>query len=260
MTWLLVVAVVLLLLACGLSGSFVLLYKGRQLKLRERDYGIDTPNLQHISGGIGAVVGLVIGGILVYYFSLNKQAGVIEWIGRASYVMVTAASGGHILTLTYTLLGTLREEAAWRAKGGPAEHTLGRRRKQALSQLRRSHNDFTELKSRDEAVVDELLAVLGQGLLAARRNLYRLPFYGYLGTICGILLMAEELSKINEATESFKVLSSMAHGLVLAFQTTLVALLAYLPLRKWADHLVERLQALEDEWVRERSEIQVTGD
>ena len=260
MTWLLVVAAVLLWLACGLSGSFALLYRGRQLRLRERAYGIETPNLQNISGGIGAVVGLVIGGILVYYISLNKQAGVIEWVGRASYVMVAAASGGHILAMTYALLGALREEAAWRASGGPAHHTLGRRRKQALTQLRRSYSDFTELKVRDEAVVDELVAVLGDGLLSVRRNLNRLPFYGYLGTICGILLMAEELSKINEATESFKVLGSMAHGLGLAFRTTLVALLVYLPLRKWADHLVERVQRLEDDWVRDRREIQVDGN
>ena len=66
--------------------------------------------------------------------------------------------------------------------------------------------------------------------------------------------MAEELSKINEATETFKVLSSMAQGLVLAFQTTLIALLAYLPLRKVADYLMQRLAALEDDWSRLRDE------
>ena len=260
MSWLLVVGAVLLLLVCGMSGSLFLMYRGRLLRLREGNYGIRTPNLQHISGGIGAVVGLVIGGVLVYYLSLNKQAGFIEWVGRTSYVLVAAASGGHLLALTYTFLGVVREEAAWIAKAGSAQHTLSRCRKQALSQLRREQRQFADLKIRDEAIVDELLAVLGDGLLASRRNLNRLPFYGYLGTICGILLMAEELSKINEATESFKVLSSMAHGLVLAFQTTLVALLAYLPLRKWADHLVERVESLEDDWVRERNEIQVAGE
>lgn len=257
MTWLLAVTVVLLLLVCGISGSLATLYRARQLRERERGYGIATPYLKHIAAGIGAVVGLVIGGVAVYYLSLNKQADFIEWVGRASYVLVAAASGGHILALTYSTLGLLREEKAWKAKGGIPHHTLGRCRREMLSRLRREQiavgpTAFGEYKVRDEAVVDELLAVLGDGLQAARRNLNRLPFYGYLGTVCGILMMAEELSKINEATESFKVLSSMAQGLVLAFQTTLVALLAYLPLRKWSDYLIERVEGLEDDWVGDR--------
>ena len=69
-----------------------------------------------------------------------------------------------------------------------------------------------------------------------------------------VLLMAFELGKINEATETFKVLSSMAGGLVLAFQTTLVALLAYLPLRKATDYLLQRLTELEDVWKGWRTE------
>ena len=64
---------------------------------------------------------------------------------------------------------------------------------------------------------------------------------------------AQELGKINEATETFKVLSSMATGLVLAFNTTLVALLTYLPLRKAADYLGQRLGALEEHWTRWRN-------
>ena len=64
--------------------------------------------------------------------------------------------------------------------------------------------------------------------------------------------MAQELSQIGEATQTFKALSAMAEGLVLAFKTTLVGLLAYLPLRKAADYLVQRLAAQEDAWTRAR--------
>jgi hypothetical protein len=47
----------------------------------------------------------------------------------------------------------------------------------------------------------------------------------------------------------------MAQGLVLAFQTTLVALVAFLPLRKATDYLVQRLGALEEQWTRVRDEV-----
>ena len=58
--------------------------------------------------------------------------------------------------------------------------------------------------------------------------------------------------KSDEATESFKVLRDMADGLVLAFQTTLVALLVYLPLRKGADMLLTRLGQVERAWLAMR--------
>ena len=110
------------------------------------------------------------------------------------------------------------------------------------------------MKTRDDEVLTEIVGVLGTPLLNARRDQTRLPFYGYLGTVAGILLMAEELGRINEATETFKVLASMATGLVLAFQTTLVALVAFLPLRKVADHLIQRLGAVEQRWLAAREE------
>ncbi|MDP6039621.1 MAG: MotA/TolQ/ExbB proton channel family protein, partial [Candidatus Latescibacteria bacterium] len=72
------------------------------------------------------------------------------------------------------------------------------------------------------------------------------------GTVCGILLMAQELTRLDEATETFKVLRDMAGGLVLAFQTTLVALLAYLPLRKAYDVLLNRISDLERKWLAMR--------
>ena len=254
LNWLVVVGGILLVVACGVSGSLVLLYRGRQMRLQERQYAISTPYLQHIAGGIGAAMGLAIGGVVFYYLSLNKQATLIEWIGRFSYILVAAASGGHLLVLVTTALNLMREEQAWKNKRGPGRNTLGRRRLEAYGNMEGEQGRYLDLKSLDEAVVDELIGVLGNALLGARRNLVRLPFYGYLGTVCGILLMAEELSKINEATETFKVLSSMAQGLVLAFQTTLIALLAYLPLRKVADCLMQRLAALEDDWSRLRDE------
>ena len=254
LTALLAVSAVLVFLACGFSGSLVLLHRGRQLRERERSFGVMTPHLQRISGGIGAASGLAIGGIVVYYLSLNQQVGIIEWIGRASYILVAGASGGHLLALAYAALGALREEAALRQEGGPGEGTLGDQRLRTLDKLNHRYSQYTDVKSRDEFAVEELVGVLGDALLATHRNLNRLPFYGYLGTICGILLMAQELSKINEATESFKVLSSMAHGLGMAFQTTLVALLAYLPLRKLADHLLQRIRRLEENWLKLREE------
>ena len=80
----------------------------------------------------------------------------------------------------------------------------------------------------------------------------RIPLYGYLGTVCGILLMAQELGQIYEASETFKVLSSMAEGLALAFKTTLVALMSYLPLRKTVDYMLQRVATIEIAWRRMR--------
>ena len=56
----------------------------------------------------------------------------------------------------------------------------------------------------------------------------------------------------NQFAQTFKALSAMAEGLVLAFKTTLVGLLAYLPLRKAADYLLQRLATQEDVWTRAR--------
>ena len=121
-----------------------------------------------------------------------------------------------------------------------------------MGNLRREHRAYADIKSRDEEVLDELVGFLGDPLAHVRRDLTRIPLYGYLGTVCGILLTAQELSQIDEATETFKVLSAMAEGLVLAFKTTLVGLLTYLPLRKAADYMVQRLATQEDAWARAR--------
>ena len=254
MTWLGIIAGILLVLASGVSGSVYMLYRARQIRLEEKTYGIATPYLQYIAGTIGAITGLIIGGLIVYFLALNQRIGLVEWIGRFSYVLIAAASGGHLLTLVMTGLHLWREERAWGQHKGPGNGTLGGRRIQAFRRLRRQHEHYTDLKERDDIVLEELVDVIGRPLLLLRRNLVRLPFYGYLGTVCGILLMADRLSQIDEASETFKVLSSMAEGLVLAFQTTLVGLLTYLPLRKAADVLLERIANLEDAWVKFRNE------
>ena len=156
--------------------------------------------------------------------------------------------------LTRAALQLRSEETGWAARGKVAAGTLGGRRMSTLQRLKRQYKHDIDLRSRDNQVLDELVGVLGTPLLNTRNDLSRIPFYGYLGTVCGILLMAEELSRINEATETFRVLSTMATGLVLAFQTTLVALLVFLPLRKMTDSLIRRLGRLEDAWMAARDD------
>ncbi|MBT4500468.1 MAG: hypothetical protein HOC74_22255 [Gemmatimonadetes bacterium] len=253
MNWFLIAVGVLLVLACGVSGSLALLYRARRMRLREQAYGLSTPYLPHIAAVIGGLSGLLIGGLLAYYLSLNQQGNPIEWIGRFSYVLVAWAGGGHLLYLVHIGLQLWREEGDWQ-RGDEKRQSLGRRRRIILRQLRQQHRHYIDLKARDDVVIDELIGVLGNPLLNVRRDLSRIPLYGYLGTVCGILLMAQNLSRIDEATQTFKVLGSMAEGLALAFQTTLVALLTYLPLRKAADYLVQRVGALEDSWAHLRDE------
>ena len=255
---LLIAVGILLILACGASGSLALLYRGRRMRLQEQAYGLGTAYLQYIAGGIGAGTGLIIGGIFAYYFSLNQQGNPIEWIGRFSYVLIAWSGGGHLLSLVHTTLLLVGEERGWEQKRAGRE-TLGGQRRRTLAQLQQRYRHYIDLKGRDDVVVDELIGLLGNPLLNVRRDLSRIPLYGYLGTVCGILLMAQELSQIDEATQTFKVLSSMANGLALAFQTTLVALLTYLPLRKVVDYLVQRVGVLEDRWTRLRDEEEVGG-
>jgi len=240
--------------ACAVSGSLWLLYRARSISRAEAAYGLTTPHLPQIATAIGAAGGLVIGFIILYFASVTARFDPIEWVGRAAYVLVAGASAGHLLVLARSGHHLWREHGAWARPRGPGEGTLGHRRLRRLEQLRREHRHALDLRSRDDELVDELVSVLGTPLLNVRRDLARIPFYGYLGTVCGILLMAQELGGINEATETFQVLSSMSRGLVLAFQTTLVALLAFLPLRKVTDYMVEQLGHLEDEWTRARHE------
>ena len=258
--WVSVLVSVLLLLASAASGSLLLLYRAQRLRIRERAYGLETRYLRQIGAGVGAATGLAVGALILYFTVQTNRFDAIEWVGRSSYLLVAGAAGGHIFVLVYAAIHIVQEERAWKnGRGSPGEATLGRRRLEQLKTLSREHRHYIDLKSRDDEVVDDLTGVLGGPLMNTRHDLARIPFYGYLGTVCGILLMAQELGHISEATETFKVLSSMAKGLVLAFQTTLVALLAFLPLRKVTDYLMRRLGSIEEEWTKARDEMTGTG-
>ena len=251
MYWVTVLTGVLLVAACAVTGSIALLFRARGLAALEQGFGVVTPHLRRLATAIGGVAGVVIGLLVLYFAEDSDHFNLIEWIGRGSYLLVAGASAGHLLILVRTALHLVREEKAWGANGdGAGAGTLGKRRIQQLQALRRTHKHYIDLKTRDAQVVDELVSIIGTPLMNTRQDLSRIPFYGYLGTVCGILLMAEELGRINEATEAFKVLISMAGGLVLAFKTTLVALLAFLPLRKASDYLIRRVGALEEAWNR----------
>ena len=245
---------ILLALAGGVTVSCLHLRRARRMRRHDEEYSLYVPRLQFLASSIGMLTGLIVGVLAAYYLFINQQlASPFAWIGRFSYVLIAWSAGGHLLSLTHISLHLRREERAWEREGGPGSNTLGRRRMEKLAELQRQPGNYTDRKSRDEELVDELVSLLGDPLTHVRRDLARIPLYGYLGTVCGILLTAQELSQIDEATETFKVLSAMAEGLVLAFKTTLVGLLAYLPLRKIADYLVQRLARQEDAWVRERN-------
>ena len=243
---------VLFALACGATGGVAFLWRARRLREAEAVYGIVTPRLPLMAVGCGVVTGAAVGFLLLYFAAYAGRFHPVEWIGRASYVLVAASVGVQLFTLTRLFLLIVHEEKAWGKR--PTPDSLGARRLERLAGLRSRFRHYVDLKTRDDELLTELISVVGTPLLNARRDQSRQPFYGYLGTVAGILLMAEELGRINEATETFKVLASMATGLVLAFQTTLVALVAFLPLRKLADHLVQRLGVLEDKWLAARDE------
>lgn len=251
---LVLVSSILLALAGGVTISCLHMRRARRMRRHDAAYYLNLPRLQFLASTIGLLTGLIVGALAAYYFFINPQpASAFAWIGRFSYVLITWSAGGHLLSLAHISLHLRREERAWARRGGPGPNTLGRQRMEQLAELQRQSDNYSDCKSRDEELVDELVGFLGDPLTHVRRDLTRIPLYGYLGTVCGILLTAQELSQIDEATQTFKALSAMAEGLVLAFKTTLVGLLAYLPLRKIADYLVQRLARQEDAWVRERN-------
>ena len=245
---------ILLVLASGVTVSCLHMRRARHMRQRDQAYSLTVPRLRFLASCMGLLTGSIIGALAAYYLFINPQiASVFAWIGRFSYVLIAWAAGAHLLSLAHIGLHLRREERAWAQRGGPGPNTLGRQRMEQLAKLQDQLGNYSDLKSGDEELVDELVGFLGDPLTHVRRDLSRIPLYGYLGTVCGILLTAQELSQIDEATQTFKALSSMAEGLVLAFKTTLVGLLAYLPLRKIADYLVQRLSRQEDAWVRERN-------
>ena len=241
---------------CAMSGALILMQRMAAICVDEGRQDLPPGNAGPIGAAVGGLAGLVIGAVYIYYYLIVPgSGGWILWVGRSSYALVLAASAGHLAVLIHIWKRLDAEERDLKSTGrGPQEATLSLRRRTALDDARRTSASYADLRARDDEVVEGLSAVFGERLLMGQRALNRVPFYGYLGTVCGILLMAQELTQLDEATETFRVLRDMAGGLVLAFQTTLVALLAYLPLRKAFDVLFTRMAALERAWLGLREE------
>ncbi|MDP6778483.1 MAG: MotA/TolQ/ExbB proton channel family protein [Candidatus Latescibacteria bacterium] len=241
---------------CAMSGSLILMQRMAAICTFEGRQGLSPGNTALIGAAVGGLAGLAIGAVYIYYYLLVPgSGGWILWVGRSSYALVLAASAGHLAVLIHIWMRLDAEESDLKSQGrGPQKATLSLRRRTALDEALRTHPSYADLRARDDEAVETLVAVFGERLLMGQRALNRVPFYGYLGTVCGILLMAQELTHLDEATETFRVLRDMAGGLVLAFQTTLVALLAYLPLRKAFDLLLTRVADLERSWLALREE------
>jgi len=258
-TWIEIVMAVVFLAVCAMAGALAQIQRVEEVCRSEARYGLPSGNATWIGAIIGGTAGMCAAALFVYYYLFGTASrSWIVWAGRGSYILILAAAAGHLATLVHGWLRLLDEEADLKAREGTArkaqQGTLYIRRRKAFHTLVDRGHVGPELRARDDEAVEELLAVVGDPVLVGQRALSRLPFYGYLGTVCGILLMAQELTGLDEATESFKVLRDMGEGLVLAFQTTLAALLAYLPLRKAFDGLTVRLGRLERSWLAWRDE------
>ncbi len=259
MTWLEIVVSVVLSASCAVVGAMSLMKRAEALGKEDSHYGLVRGQSTIVAAIIGGLAGMGIGVLFVYYYFLAESAsGPIEWLGRGSYALIVAAFSGHLFGLIHVWMRLIDEHddlsGGSKGEGRPQKPTLTVKRKTELKALMSSGYDPAALRTRDDDVVEELIGVVGDRLIAGQRALSRLPFYGYLGTVCGILLMADELTNLSEATESFKVLRDMAGGLVLAFQTTLVALIAYLPLRKGFDAMMSKAGQVERAWLAWRDE------
>ena len=261
MTFIEIVVSVVLSGSCAVVGAMSLMQRAETLGKEDGHYGLVRGQATPVAAIIGGLAGLGVGVLFVYfYFKAPPASGWIEWVGRGSYALVIAAFSGHLFGLTHIWMRLIDEEEDLRSgaagESKPQKPTLTVRRRRELKSLVDAGYDAPELRSRDDEVVEELIGVVGDRLIAGQRALSRLPFYGYLGTVCGILLMADELTNLSEATESFKVLRDMAAGLVLAFQTTLAALLAYLPLRKGFDSMMSKAAQVERVWLNMRESLE----
>lgn len=231
-----------------------LMQRAETLGREDAHYGLVRGQASAIAAIIGGLAGVGIAALFVYfYYRAPAASGLIEWAGRGSYALIIAAFSGHLFALIHIWMRLSDEQEDLRDDATSAQRaTLTVRRRRELKALVDAGYSPVELRSRDDEAVEELIGVVGDRLISGQRALSRLPFYGYLGTVCGILLMADELTNLSEATESFKVLRDMAAGLVLAFQTTLAALLAYLPLRKGFDMMMTKAAQIERAWLNMR--------
>jgi biopolymer transport protein ExbB/TolQ len=252
--WIETVVSVVLSGSCAVVGAMSLMQRAEMLGKEDSHYGLVRGQATSVAAIVGGLAGLGVGVLFVYFYFLAPPAsGWVEWTGRASYALIVAASSGHLFALIHIWMRLIDEQEDLRGESGvegkPQKPTLSFRRRKEFKAFQEFGYDAVALRSRDDELVEELIGVVGDRLIAGQRALSRLPFYGYLGTVCGILLMADELTNLSEATESFKVLRDMAGGLVLAFQTTLVALLAYLPLRKGFDSMMSKTAQIERAWL-----------
>ena len=247
---------ILFISACAMAGSLTLMQDMAVIRREEHRYGLPAIHANLTSAALGGLAGLGIALLGIYYYMfVPPPQSWIEWVGRSSYALIVAASAAHLSLVVHMWMRIRTEEKALRSPAtGRRQGTLLSRRNEGLKKLEHDTDTYMDLKARDDELVTDLIGVIGERLLLGHRALSRIPFYGYLGTVCGILLMAQQLAHLDEATESFKVLRDMADGLTLAFKTTLIALLAYLPLRKCFDILLGRVGALERAWLALRDE------
>ncbi len=256
LVWYEILIVVVFASACAMAGALTLIQKIVLICREELRYGLPENLARLTSGVLGGLAGFGVAALGIYYYLyIALPESWIEWVGRSAYALILAASTAHLSVIVHVWKRIRVEEEALgsipSASGAP---TLLAQRQAGLGDLRTETDSYTDLKTRDDELITDLVGVIGEQLLAGHRALGRIPFYGYLGTVCGILLMAQELSRLDEATETFKVLRDMADGLTLAFKTTLIALLAYLPLRKCIDILMGRVGALERAWLAMRDD------
>ncbi len=255
LTWFEILIAAVFVSACAMAGALTLIQEIVSICRDENRYGLPSNNANLKSGVLGGLAGLGVAALGIYYYMfVPPPQSWIEWVGRSSYALIVAASAAHLSLIIHIWVRIRAEE---RALSSPAHHKEGAllsRRSAGLNDLKQTTDTYTDLKVRDDELITDLIGVIGERLLLGHRALSRIPFYGYLGTVCGILLMAQELARLDEATETFNVLRDMANGLTLAFKTTLVALLAYLPLRKCIDILLGRVGALERAWLALRDD------
>lgn len=255
MNWIEIILAVVFVVVSALAAAMAIVQRVETFCAEDARRGMVKGNAPLLGAIVGGLAG-VCGGVLLVYYTLiaDPAQGWMAWAGRGSYFLILVASAGHVNLLIHVWMRVLDEEEDVRGDSGGAQKlTLTVQRRSGLRQLRLA--GAADLRGRDDEAIEDLISVIGDRLIVGQRALSRLPFYGYLGTVCGILVMANELTELNEATESFKVLRDMAGGLVLAFQTTLAALIAYLPLRKAFDVLFTRVAALERAWIAMREDI-----
>ncbi len=256
LAWFEILIVVVFASACAMAGALTLIQEIVSICREELRYGLPANHARLTSGVLGGFAGFGVAALGIYYYLyVALPESWIEWVGRSAYALILAASTAHLSVIVHAWRRIRVEEEALGSTPSASEAlTLLACRQAGLRDLRTESDSFTDLKARDDELITDLIGVIGERLLSGHRALSRIPFYGYLGTVCGILLMAQELSRLDEATETFKVLRDMADGLTLAFKTTLIALLAYLPLRKCIDILIGRVGALERAWLAMRDD------